>query len=166
MSTTVLLLVLTLPWTESVRPSITLRPLPTLTQELSLLKLWVKLWLVSFISWYRHFHDYIFIPEKPATSSEWQDQMCDIVSKHRSQWGKRTTSCVVAEGAIADLTLISPSDVHKVLVDRLGLDTRITTLGPVQRGGTAVAYDLSGYFTEGLRPLMPFWNPLQTPHHH
>ncbi|KTB22456.1 ATP-dependent 6-phosphofructokinase subunit beta [Nakaseomyces glabratus] len=85
--------------------------------------------------------DYIFIPEKPATSSEWQDQMCDIVAKHRSR-GKRTTIVIVAEGAIAnDLTPISPSDVHKVLCDRLGLDTRITTLGHVQRGGTAVAYD-------------------------
>ncbi|CCD26628.1 6-phosphofructokinase subunit beta NDAI_0I00590 [Naumovozyma dairenensis CBS 421] len=85
--------------------------------------------------------DYIFIPEKPATSSEWQDQMCDIVAKHRSK-GKRTTIVIVAEGAIsADLTPISPADVHKVLVDRLGLDTRITTLGHVQRGGTAVAYD-------------------------
>ncbi|CUS23337.1 LAQU0S09e02498g1_1 [Lachancea quebecensis] len=85
--------------------------------------------------------DYILIPEKPASSREWQDQMCDIVSKHRSR-GKRTTIVVVAEGAIAnDLTPISPNDVHKVLVDRLGLDTRVTTLGHVQRGGTAVAYD-------------------------
>lgn len=85
--------------------------------------------------------DYIFIPEKPASNGEWEDQMCNIVSKHRSK-GKRTTIVIVAEGAIdADLTPITPSDVHKVLCDRLGLDTRITTLGHVQRGGTAVAYD-------------------------
>lgn len=85
--------------------------------------------------------DYIFIPEKPATSKEWESQMCDIVAKHRSR-GKRTTIVIIAEGAItADLQPISPKDVHKVLVDRLGLDTRITTLGHVQRGGSAVAYD-------------------------
>ncbi|SCU83043.1 LAMI_0C01794g1_1 [Lachancea mirantina] len=85
--------------------------------------------------------DYIFIPEKPASSREWQDQMCDIVAKHRAR-GKRTTIVIVAEGAIAaDLTPISPKDVHKVLVDRLQLDTRVTTLGHVQRGGTAVAFD-------------------------
>ncbi|CCK72030.1 6-phosphofructokinase subunit beta KNAG_0I02440 [Huiozyma naganishii CBS 8797] len=85
--------------------------------------------------------DYIFIPEKPASDGDWQKQMCDIVAKHRAR-GKRTTIVIVAEGAIsADLTPISPSDVHKVLVDKLGLDTRITTLGHVQRGGTAVAYD-------------------------
>ena len=85
--------------------------------------------------------DYIFIPEKPASNGEWEDQMCEIVSKHRSK-GKRTTIVIVAEGAIdADLNPITPAQVHKVLVDRLGLDTRITTLGHVQRGGTAVAYD-------------------------
>lgn len=85
--------------------------------------------------------DYILIPEKPASSREWQDQMCDIVSKHRTR-GKRTTIVIVAEGAIsADLTPISSKDVHEVLVQRLGLDTRTTTLGHVQRGGTAVAYD-------------------------
>ncbi|SCV03935.1 LAME_0H14422g1_1 [Lachancea meyersii CBS 8951] len=85
--------------------------------------------------------DYILIPEKPASSREWQDQMCDIVTKHRSR-GKRTTIVIVAEGAIAnDLTPISPNDVHKVLSERLKLDTRVTTLGHVQRGGTAVAFD-------------------------
>lgn len=85
--------------------------------------------------------DYILIPEKPASSHEWQDQMCKIVSQHRDR-GKRKTIVLVAEGAIAnDLTPISSKDVAKVLVDRLGLDTRITTLGHVQRGGTAVAYD-------------------------
>ncbi|CDO95618.1 unnamed protein product [Kluyveromyces dobzhanskii CBS 2104] len=85
--------------------------------------------------------DYILIPEKPASSREWQDQMCDIISKHRSR-GKRTTIVIVAEGAISnDLTPITSKDVHKVLVDRLSLDCRITTLGHVQRGGTAVAYD-------------------------
>jgi 6-phosphofructokinase 1 len=85
--------------------------------------------------------DYILIPEKPASSREWQDQMCDIVCKHRTR-GKRKTIVIVAEGAIAaDLTPITSKDVLKVLVDRLGLDTRITTLGHVQRGGTAVAWD-------------------------
>ncbi|SCU80254.1 LADA_0B05974g1_1 [Lachancea dasiensis] len=85
--------------------------------------------------------DYILIPEKPASSREWEEQMCDIVTKHRSR-GKRTTIVIVAEGAIAnDLTPISPNDVHKVLSQRLKLDTRVTTLGHVQRGGTAVAFD-------------------------
>lgn len=85
--------------------------------------------------------DYILIPEKPALSRVWQDQMCDIVEKHR-QRGKRKTIVIVAEGAItADLEPISSEEVKEVLVKRLGLDTRVTTLGHVQRGGTPVAFD-------------------------
>ncbi|GME70795.1 unnamed protein product [Ambrosiozyma monospora] len=85
--------------------------------------------------------DYIFIPELPSSKKDWQDHMCKIVSKHRER-GKRKTIVIVAEGAIgADLTPITCKDVLNVLVDRLHLDTRITTLGHVQRGGTAVAYD-------------------------
>ncbi|KAL6450474.1 PFK2 ATP-dependent 6-phosphofructokinase subunit beta [Candida maltosa Xu316] len=85
--------------------------------------------------------DYILIPEKPASSKDWKDQMCDIVGKHRAK-GKRKTIVIVAEGAItSDLKHISSNEVKDVLVDRLGLDTRITVLGHVQRGGTAVAYD-------------------------
>lgn len=40
-----------------------------------------------------------------------------------------------------DLKKISPSMVKDLLSNKLGLDTRITTLGHVQRGGTACAYD-------------------------
>ena len=49
---------------------------------------------------------------------------------------------IVAEGA-HDYALkkISPSKVKDLLSNRLGLDTRITTLGHVQRGGNACAYD-------------------------
>ncbi|CAI5760259.1 unnamed protein product [Candida verbasci] len=85
--------------------------------------------------------DYILIPEKPSSSKDWQDQMCNIVDKHRKR-GKRKTIVIVSEGAItSDLKPISSKMVRDVLVDRLGLDTRITTLGHVQRGGTAVAFD-------------------------
>lgn len=84
--------------------------------------------------------DYILIPEKPASSKEWHHQMCEIVLKHRAK-GKRKTIVIVAEGAITlDLVPILAEDVKKALVE-LGLDTRVTTLGHVQRGGTAVAYD-------------------------
>ncbi|ODV61737.1 6-phosphofructokinase subunit beta [Ascoidea rubescens DSM 1968] len=85
--------------------------------------------------------DYILIPEKPASSKEWHEQMTEIVAKHRKR-GKRTTIVLVAEGAItSDLKPITCTEVKDILVEKLGLDTRITTLGHVQRGGTAVAYD-------------------------
>lgn len=84
--------------------------------------------------------DYIFIPERPPKHGHWQEDLKKICSRHRS-YGKRNTTVIVAEGAIDDeLQHISPESVKNVLVE-LGLDTRITTLGHVQRGGTAVAYD-------------------------
>ncbi|KAK7686958.1 6-phosphofructokinase, alpha subunit [Cerrena zonata] len=84
--------------------------------------------------------DFIFIPERPPKAGKWQDDLKKVCSRHRNK-GKRKTTVIVAEGAIDDeLNPITSEDVKKVLVD-LGLDTRITTLGHVQRGGTAVAYD-------------------------
>ncbi|KAL9074093.1 MAG: hypothetical protein Q9161_002503 [Pseudevernia consocians] len=84
--------------------------------------------------------DFIFIPESPP-DRDWEDQMCDIISKHR-KLGKRKTIVIVAEGAHdLDLTKISPNKVKELLSNRLKLDTRITTLGHVQRGGNACAYD-------------------------
>lgn len=49
---------------------------------------------------------------------------------------------IVAEGA-QDYALnkISSAQVKDLLTNTLGLDTRITTLGHVQRGGNACAYD-------------------------
>lgn len=56
--------------------------------------------------------------------------------------GKRKTIVIVAEGATDnELKPIPASYVKDVLTSKLGLDTRITTLGHVQRGGTACAYD-------------------------
>ena len=56
--------------------------------------------------------------------------------------GKRKTIVIVAEGAL-DLSLakITPGKVKDLLANDLKLDTRITTLGHVQRGGHACAYD-------------------------
>lgn len=84
--------------------------------------------------------DFIFIPERPPTAGKWQDELKKVCSVHRDR-GKRNTTVIVAEGAIDDdLNPITSEQVKEVLVE-LGLDTRITTLGHVQRGGSAVAYD-------------------------
>ncbi|RCK64925.1 ATP-dependent 6-phosphofructokinase subunit alpha [Candida viswanathii] len=84
--------------------------------------------------------DFIFIPERPPKAGEWKDQLKEVCSRHRS-YGRRKTTVIVAEGAIDDeLNPITSEEVKQVLVD-LGLDTRNTILGHVQRGGTAVAYD-------------------------
>ena len=64
-------------------------------------------------------------------------------SQHR-KLGKRKTIVIVAEGAHDQQgQKISPTMIKDLLADPkgLGLDTRITTLGHVQRGGDACAYD-------------------------
>ncbi|KAL2023561.1 hypothetical protein VTK56DRAFT_2169 [Thermocarpiscus australiensis] len=86
--------------------------------------------------------DFIFIPEKPREDN-WREEMCSIVEHHR-KLGKRKTIVIIAEGALdREGNKVTPSMVKDLLADKkgLGLDTRITTLGHVQRGGTAVAYD-------------------------
>ncbi|KAK4902728.1 6-phosphofructokinase, alpha subunit [Elasticomyces elasticus] len=86
--------------------------------------------------------DFIFCPENPP-SENWQEDMCSIIKKHR-EMGKRKTIVVVAEGAHdRQLNPISPNMVKDLLSkkDGLALDTRVTTLGHVQRGGSPCAYD-------------------------
>ncbi|KAI1307437.1 6-phosphofructokinase [Xylaria venustula] len=86
--------------------------------------------------------DFLFIPEKPREDN-WREEMCQVIKEHRNM-GKRKTIVIIAEGALDKHgEKITPTMVKDLLADKngLGLDTRITTLGHVQRGGTAVAYD-------------------------
>jgi 6-phosphofructokinase 1 len=67
--------------------------------------------------------------------------MCSILKQHRDL-GKRKSIIIVAEGAIdRNLQPITAENVKQVLIDQLGLDTRVTTLGHTQRGGRPCAYD-------------------------
>ncbi|KAL7910129.1 6-phosphofructokinase [Trichoderma velutinum] len=88
--------------------------------------------------------DFVFIPERPR-DQDWREDMKMVVQRHRNM-GKRKTIVIVAEGARdKDGTKITVDEIKDLLADKseggLCLDTRITTLGHVQRGGTAVAYD-------------------------
>ncbi|UKZ95082.1 uncharacterized protein TrAFT101_009931 [Trichoderma asperellum] len=88
--------------------------------------------------------DFVFIPERPR-DHDWREDMKLVVQRHRNM-GKRKTIVIVAEGARdKNGNKITPSEIKDLLADTseggLALDTRITTLGHVQRGGTAVAYD-------------------------
>ncbi|KAG1750121.1 phosphofructokinase domain-containing protein [Suillus lakei] len=88
--------------------------------------------------------DFIFIPERPPQTipgGTWEDDMCEAIRGHREA-GKRKTIVIVAEGAHdADLKPIRAEYVKDVLTERLGLDTRVTTLGHTQRGGRPCAFD-------------------------
>ncbi|RMX91939.1 hypothetical protein D0866_16806, partial [Hortaea werneckii] len=84
--------------------------------------------------------DFIFIPENPP-SENWRAEMCSIVRKHR-EMGKRKTVVVCAEGAHdRNLNKVSANMVKDLLTTEVGLDTRVTTLGHVQRGGAPTSYD-------------------------
>ncbi|KAI7863730.1 6-phosphofructokinase [Spinellus fusiger] len=85
--------------------------------------------------------DFVFIPERPPTEDDWESAMCAVAQRHR-HLGKRKTVIIVAEGALDKfLKPIKPENIKNVLTDRLGLDTRVTTLGHTQRGGSPVAAD-------------------------
>ncbi|KAL0954961.1 hypothetical protein HGRIS_003891 [Hohenbuehelia grisea] len=85
--------------------------------------------------------DFIFIPESPPEGNPWEDAMCETIKRHR-MIGKRTTIVIVAEGAHdVNLEPIRVEHVKSILTDRLGLDTRVTTLGHTQRGGRPCAFD-------------------------
>jgi 6-phosphofructokinase len=84
--------------------------------------------------------DWVFLPERPPTEG-WEDEMCKGLQEQRS-YGSRKTLVIVCEGAIdADLKRIKPDYIKQVIETNLGLDTRVTTLGHVQRGGTPCALD-------------------------
>lgn len=91
--------------------------------------------------------DWVCLPERPPPQNvdryenDWQSELCDIVKQCR-KIGNRKTIIVVCEGAIdRNLNPIKAHEIRKVLEDRLGLDTRVTTLGHVQRGGKPCAFD-------------------------
>ncbi|CAA7267165.1 unnamed protein product [Cyclocybe aegerita] len=85
--------------------------------------------------------DFIFIPERPPHVNPWEDEMCAQIHRHR-EVGKRKTIVIVAEGAHdSELNPIRAEYIKDVLTERLGLDTRVTTLGHTQRGGRPCAFD-------------------------
>lgn len=113
--------------------------------------------------------DFVFIPEHPPQPG-WEDSMCKVGSRHvivhlqrrrrvshsqvlakHRQIGKRTTIIIVAEGAIdTELNPIKPSYLKDLCSQRLGLDTRVTTLGHTQRGGVPCFFDRMLATLQGL----------------
>ncbi|ORZ27134.1 6-phosphofructokinase [Lobosporangium transversale] len=97
--------------------------------------------------------DFIFIPERPPSGDNWQDEMCADIKKHRDL-GKRKTIVIVCEGAIdSNLQPITAKDLKDLLTDRLHLDTRMTILGHVQRGGKPCAFDRNLATIQGIEAV-------------
>ncbi|XP_046469363.1 ATP-dependent 6-phosphofructokinase isoform X1 [Neodiprion pinetum] len=84
--------------------------------------------------------DFVFMPEWPP-EQDWPNKLCKKLLQERLT-GQRLNIIIVAEGAVdRNGDPITAEKVHKVVVDKLHQDTRITVLGHVQRGGNPSAFD-------------------------
>jgi len=93
--------------------------------------------------------DHVLIPEAP--SENWQQDVVSAVRQGRL-FGKRKAIVIVAEGATdAQGQRIQAVDVRRVLEQELKVETRVTVLGHVQRGGAPSAYDRIMASILGLR---------------
>ncbi|CAG8547961.1 2956_t:CDS:10 [Ambispora leptoticha] len=97
--------------------------------------------------------DFVFIPERPPSADDWESEMCEILKRHR-KLGKRKTIVIVAEGAIdKNLNPIKASYIKELLINRVGLDTRVTCLGHTQRGGRPCVYDRNLATRQGVEAV-------------
>ena len=84
--------------------------------------------------------DYVFLPENVGPVA-WREDMIARINRDL-KFGKRTVIAIVAEGAVdTEGKAIKCEHIRKILADDMGLDTRITVLGHVQRGGRPSAFD-------------------------
>ncbi len=85
--------------------------------------------------------NWVFIPESPPESENWEEEMCQALHAGR-ETGRRHSIVIVAEGARDRNGIpITSQYIKEVLEDRLAEDTRVTILGHVQRGGAPSAFD-------------------------
>ncbi len=85
--------------------------------------------------------NFVLIPESPPDTDEWAESMCRAFEAGRAI-GRRSNIVIVAEGA-QDMhgNPITAQQVKQILEDLSGEDTRVTSLGHVQRGGAPSAFD-------------------------
>jgi 6-phosphofructokinase 1 len=82
----------------------------------------------------------VFVPEFPPYDG-WEDKLCKIFLKAKDA-GRRDSIVIVAEGARdRHGNPITCSYVKEVLDKGMGMESRITILGHVQRGGSPSAFD-------------------------
>ncbi|KAK3749815.1 hypothetical protein RRG08_063098 [Elysia crispata] len=84
--------------------------------------------------------DWVFIPEWPPEDN-WKETLCKKLVAERNL-GQRLNIILVAEGAIdRHGNPITSEIVQHLLSTELKIDTRVTVLGHVQRGGSPSAFD-------------------------
>ena len=84
--------------------------------------------------------NFVFLPESPPEDG-WPDTMADALKAGRAI-GRRSNIVIVAEGARdRHGEPITAHQIRDILEEKLGEDTRVTSLGHVQRGGSPSAFD-------------------------
>ncbi|PJF17560.1 ATP-dependent 6-phosphofructokinase [Paramicrosporidium saccamoebae] len=83
--------------------------------------------------------DWLMIPEDPPLDG-WEERMSDTVLNNRAM-GRTVSIVMVAEGAVDRKNQPIKSERIKEILEKAGLDARVTTLGHVQRGGSPSAFD-------------------------
>ncbi len=85
--------------------------------------------------------NWVLIPEHPPETDDWEQAMCAALEAGR-RIGRRQNLVIIAEGAQdRHGHPITSEHVRAVLERELGEDTRVTSLGHVQRGGAPSAFD-------------------------
>ncbi|KAG0440518.1 ATP-dependent 6-phosphofructokinase, liver type [Dictyocoela muelleri] len=83
--------------------------------------------------------DFLFIPESPVF--EWKKSLIRSIKRAR-ELGKRGIFVILAEGAVdINGNQILPNAVKQLIIEETQIETRILTLGHLQRGGTPSAHD-------------------------
>lgn len=96
--------------------------------------------------------DWLLIPESPPPDG-WEASMCRMLQRNRDL-GKKATIVIIAEGAVdRQNNPIRAQHIQSVLTEQLHLDSRITTLGHVQRGGAPSAFDRYLGTVQGVRAV-------------
>ena len=97
--------------------------------------------------------DWLIIPESPQKAGKWEEMMCHWINEGR-KIGKKTALIIVSEGAVDSENIpIKAEYVKQVMIEKLGMDSRITTLGHVQRGGVPSVFDRILGTTQGVEAV-------------
>ena len=93
----------------------------------------------------KHFPDRVFIPERPPQEG-WEDELCTLLEDGKKA-GRRDNIIIVAEGV---------GHVHEyaqTIEEETGLETRVTVLGYIQRGGAPSGRDRVSAAMMGVRAI-------------
>lgn len=94
--------------------------------------------------------DWVLIPEAPSEKDDWESEMCENLCLHK-ETGKRKLMIMVSEGALdKNGKPIKSEYVRTVIETRLKIETRVTILGHVQRGGKPSAFDRIASTLQGV----------------